>query len=72
MPVMDGLEATRRIRALETSAANTPIIAITADVDPGLKAKADKVGVTQIASKPIDPEQLRQLAFKWTNAKVHI
>ncbi len=67
MPVMDGLEATRQIRALETdSATPIPIIAVTADVDPHLETKAKEAGVTLIASKPIDPTRLRDLALEWT------
>ena len=66
MPVMDGVEATRRIRALEGDAATTPIVAVTADIDPDLEAKASAAGVDQIASKPIDPVQFRSLAIKWS------
>ena len=65
MPIMDGLEATRRIRALDHGSANTPIIAVTADVDAQLEAKAAAAGVTLVASKPIDPARLRALAADW-------
>ena len=65
MPVMDGLEATRRIRALETESAMCPIIAITADVDPDLETRARAAGIDQIAAKPIDPTRLKDLALKW-------
>ncbi|MEM8920199.1 MAG: response regulator, partial [Pseudomonadota bacterium] len=65
MPVMDGLEATQRIRALPGASAKTPIIAVTADVDPDLEAKARAVGVSLVASKPIDPAGLRALAKDW-------
>ncbi len=67
MPVMDGLEATRRIREMETDVANTPIIALTADIDPDLESNAEKAGVTMIASKPIDPTRLRALALENAN-----
>jgi signal transduction histidine kinase/CheY-like chemotaxis protein len=65
MPVMDGLEATRRIRRLGGPAAVTPIIALTADVNPALEDSAREAGVTAIAAKPIDPPRLRQLAETW-------
>jgi signal transduction histidine kinase/CheY-like chemotaxis protein len=65
MPVMDGLEATRRIRRLGGLAAATPIIALTADVNPALEDSAREAGVTAIAAKPIDPPRLRQLAETW-------
>ncbi|RYD98308.1 MAG: response regulator, partial [Sphingomonadales bacterium] len=65
MPVMDGLEATRRIRALAGPASQTPIVALTADIDPDLEENARKAGVSQLAAKPIDPPRLRELAMRW-------
>ena len=55
MPVMDGYEATRRIRALENPLlANVPIIAMTANAfDEDRKAAAD-CGMNGFVSKPID------------------
>jgi CheY-like chemotaxis protein len=69
MPVMDGLEATRRIRRLGGPAAATPIIALTADIDPALEVRARAAGVTAMAAKPIDPPRLRQLAETWAIAR---
>ncbi len=66
MPVMDGLEATRRIRALAGPAALTPIVALTADIDPDLEDRARRAGVSQLAAKPIDPPRLREIAGYWT------
>jgi CheY-like chemotaxis protein len=65
MPVMDGLEATRRIRRLGGLAAETPIVALTADIDPELEHLARQAGVSQLAAKPIDPPRLRELAARW-------
>lgn len=65
MPVMDGLEATRRIRRLPGPAADTPIVALTADVNPELEERAREAGVSQLAAKPIDPPRLRELALNW-------
>lgn len=67
MPVMDGLEATRRIRAQEKDRRQprTPIIAVTADVDPDLEARARAAGVDLVAAKPIDPTRLKSLALDW-------
>ena len=69
MPVMDGLEATRRIRALPGPASQTPIVALTADIDPELEERCRKAGISQLAAKPIDPPRLRELAARW--AGVH-
>ena len=70
MPVMDGLEATRRIRRLGGAAALTPIIALTADIDPALEDRARAAGVTAMAAKPIDPPRLRQLAETWAMGRL--
>ncbi len=69
MPVMDGLEATRRIRRLPGSASTTPIVAITADINPELEGRAEAAGINQLAAKPIDPLQLRKLAELWTGSR---
>lgn len=69
MPVMDGLEATRRIRRLAGPAAETPIVALTADVDPDLETAAKLAGVSQLAAKPIDPPRLREIALIWARRK---
>jgi CheY-like chemotaxis protein len=69
MPVMDGLEATRRIRRLAGPAADVPIVALTADVNPELEDKAREAGVSQLAAKPIDPPRLRELAARWAAAR---
>jgi signal transduction histidine kinase/CheY-like chemotaxis protein len=69
MPVMDGLEATRRIRALAGPASQTPIVALTADIDPELEESCRRAGVSQLAAKPIDPPRLREIALRW--AQLH-
>ncbi|MEQ1782929.1 MAG: response regulator, partial [Hyphomonadaceae bacterium] len=71
MPVMDGLEATRRIRALPGPASLTPIVALTADIDPELEESARRAGISQLAAKPIDPPRLRELAAYWAKRQVH-
>jgi CheY-like chemotaxis protein len=65
MPVMDGLEATRRVRRLAGPVSQTPIVALTADIDRELEDKAREAGVSQLAAKPIDPPRLREIAAHW-------
>jgi PAS domain S-box-containing protein len=62
MPVMDGLEATRRIRAGEVGlqAASTPIIAMTAYAMPGDRERLLLAGMDGYVSKPVDLEALSE------------
>lgn len=59
MPVMDGYEATRRIRALQDlDYSNIPIIAITASCTAGIKYKILDAGMNDIIFKPFNPNDL--------------
>jgi two-component system sensor histidine kinase/response regulator len=63
MPVMDGYEATRRIRS-EPAFRGIPVIAMTANAMEQDRALALEAGMTDHVAKPIDPVQLfRKLAF---------
>ena len=57
MPVMDGLEATRRLRAGGINA-GTPIIALTANAFSEDRMRCAEAGMNDFVPKPIDPEQL--------------
>ena len=57
MPVMDGLEATRRIRMLP-GGDRKPIIALSANALREDKKKAMEAGLNVHISKPIDPNYL--------------
>ncbi|OSM01995.1 putative multi-sensor hybrid histidine kinase [Magnetofaba australis IT-1] len=57
MPVMDGYEATRRIRA-NSAYAQLPILAMTANVMVGDRERSMEVGMNDHVSKPIDPSRL--------------
>ncbi len=69
MPVMDGIEATIRIRALEKNKrGRIPIIAMTAHALAGDKERCLAAGMDDYIAKPIHPDHLagliaRQLAF---------
>ena len=59
MPVMDGYEATRKIRALdEPELAQIPIIAMTANAFGEDKEKALKAGMNAHIAKPVDFKKL--------------
>ena len=67
MPVMDGLTATRRIRAMSDSeAARTPIIAMTANVLPEQVARCREAGMDDHLGKPINLSQLLLALDHWT------
>lgn len=59
MPVMDGLTATRAIRAMPGTIAQVPIIVLTADVMNEAKEKALAAGVNDFVSKPVQINQLQ-------------
>jgi len=61
MPVMDGLEATRRIRAMEGSYFKTiPIAGLTANVIPQQIEECLRAGMNTFISKPIRQEDFLQ------------
>ncbi|HZZ34247.1 MAG TPA: ATP-binding protein, partial [Caulobacteraceae bacterium] len=69
MPVMDGLTATRRIRALDKPrAALVPIIAMTANVLPEQVDKCRAAGMDDHIGKPISPARLLEVLSQWTQA----
>lgn len=69
MPVMDGLEATRRIREMPQFDA-LPILAMTANVMQSDKDRCAAVGMNDYLSKPIEPDELWQMLLKWIPARV--
>jgi len=56
MPGMDGLEATRRIRAMNAPLSDTPIIALTANAMRGDEKRCLEAGMDAYVSKPIEKE----------------
>jgi CheY-like chemotaxis protein len=67
MPVMDGLEATRRIRDPRSAVPNhqIPIIAMTANAMRGDREKCLEAGMDDYVSKPISPKALADVLEKW-------
>ena len=68
MPRLDGLEATRQIRALGNGFARLPIIAMTANAMQGDAARCFEAGMNDYIAKPIDPEEVRAKLVYWLAA----
>lgn len=59
MPVMDGLEATRRIRALpDERVSRLPVVGLTAGVSLEERMRAQEAGMDTVVGKPFDPDLL--------------
>lgn len=61
MPEMDGLTATREIRALASPAAKVPIIGLSASATVDDEAACHAAGMTAFAAKPINATQLAEI-----------
>ena len=60
LPGIDGLEATRRIRALTSAAGRTPIVGISGRSENGDEAAARAAGMDSYLRKPISPSALSE------------
>jgi CheY-like chemotaxis protein len=66
MPVMDGIEATQRIRNLPGGRFKTlPIIALTANAVAGVKEMMLAAGMNDFISKPIEASELNEVLLAW-------
>jgi CheY-like chemotaxis protein len=61
MPIMDGIEATKRIR----NDTNVPIVALTANAITGEREKCLAAGMDDYLSKPFEEEDLVRVLAKW-------
>ncbi|AUB81205.1 PAS domain S-box protein [Candidatus Thiodictyon syntrophicum] len=68
MPVMDGLTATRLIRA-ELGLTDLPVIALTAGVLAEEREAARAAGVNAFLPKPLDLEQLTAVLLNWVKPR---
>ncbi len=65
MPGVDGLEATRVIRATSKLNSHIPILALTADVQPENTVACQAAGMDDVLAKPIVPQQLLTKIAEW-------
>jgi CheY-like chemotaxis protein len=59
MPLMDGFELIRRVRA-DGRLAETPVVVISADTDPSTPQRIAQLGVSAFFPKPFSPAQVRR------------
>ncbi|CAG0939073.1 partial Sensor histidine kinase RcsC, partial [Gallionellaceae bacterium] len=69
MPVMDGFEATRRIR-LEPALGGLRVIAMTANAEPEDRVRCLAAGMDDFLTKPILPDLLYATLAKWVAGRV--
>ncbi|MEQ1932014.1 MAG: response regulator, partial [Parvularculaceae bacterium] len=67
MPVMDGLAATRAIRAAAAPYSRTPIVALTAAVSEEDRAASFSAGVDDFLGKPVKREKLAATVRRLTD-----
>jgi CheY-like chemotaxis protein/HPt (histidine-containing phosphotransfer) domain-containing protein len=65
MPDLDGLEATRQIRAGEDEERRVPIVAVTAGTVPGARQACLQAGMDDFIAKPFSLATLRRKASQW-------
>jgi len=65
MPEMDGIDATKSIRANEKNNQHIPIVAMTANAMKGDKEKCLNAGMDDYLSKPVSPDKLKTIMLKW-------
>ncbi len=71
MPVMDGFEATQKIRELDRAAnvERTPIIALTAHAIKGYREKCLNYDMDDYLTKPLKKDKLLQAVEKWIDSR---
>ena len=69
MPNMDGLESTRKIRALPGVSRDLPIVALTANAFDDDRNACFDSGMNDFMTKPVSAEELSEMVARWTGAQ---
>ncbi|TQV73819.1 response regulator [Aliikangiella marina] len=70
MPIMDGFEACRQIRAENGPNQNIPIVALTANVIAGIDEECQEAGMNDVLNKPVQLDNMQAMLEKWLNRPV--
>jgi signal transduction histidine kinase/DNA-binding NarL/FixJ family response regulator len=72
MPEMDGIEATQKIRALQASSTTglTPIVALTANVQPEDRERCFAAGMNDFVTKPFRQVEIVTVLQRWLGVRV--
>ena len=66
MPQMDGLTATRKIRAMDHASNGLPIVALTANAFDDDRNACFDAGMNDFMTKPVSAEELSEMVAAWT------
>lgn len=72
MPGLDGYETCRIIKQIKDKAQNIPVIALTANAMQEVKEKIYHAGMSDIVTKPIDPDELFKKMLNYTDNQPHM
>lgn len=74
MPVMDGFEATRAIRAGDSGRQNheIPIIAMTANAQQSDRESCYAAGMSDFIAKPVDIHEVQRVLLRWLPESTHV
>lgn len=72
MPEVDGLAATKEIRATNAPCGRIPIIALTAHSLDGDRERFIEAGMNDYLSKPVEKAALLSMVAKWVNADARV
>ena len=65
MPILNGFEATKKIRNIPGINQTTPIVALTANLVEGINQKCIESGMNDVLNKPIKMDLLGRIVEQW-------